>query len=267
MNRRSAPWERAFTSIAPARSKIQASAYRQLPSHKSSFKTSLVREGYQGDFNLFGWKQSFRTTGFSKYFLFIAEKRLMLWKTHDAFSFLKTQLTNHVLKKEKELHSESTSQDCKISCCRFLSTLTVDNRPTVPLRGAWKFMTPWFSSFKLQPAYTRHQSPHGHKCGRPQTKTNDRLWYRTADSGVADRGDRSADRHPWQVKCKNSGPHSACILVFSILLLVSRLFFCVIRRAVRWFWVLVNYRFSTFFCSVDQWAPPSAKFFPSGSNF
>jgi len=146
----------------------------------------------------------------------------MLWKTHDAFSFLKTQLTNHVLKKEKELHSESTSQDCKISCCRFLSTLTVDSRPTVPLRGAWKFMTPWFSSFKLQPAYTRHQSPHGHKCGRPQTKTNDRLWYRTADSGVADRG---ADRHPWQVKCKNSGPHSACILVFSILLLVSRLFF------------------------------------------
>jgi len=42
VNCRSAPWARAFTSTAPARSTIQASACRELPSPKLTTKERYV---------------------------------------------------------------------------------------------------------------------------------------------------------------------------------------------------------------------------------
>jgi len=41
VNCRSVPWARAFTSIAPARSTIQASACRELPSPKLTNKKNI----------------------------------------------------------------------------------------------------------------------------------------------------------------------------------------------------------------------------------
>jgi len=115
-----------------------------------------------------------------------------------------------------------------------------------------------------------------HKCSAT-TPSNVENWC--ARSGVTDGGARGgASLLPSKLNVKN-GPPSVDTLIFSILLVFSRLsFFCVFRGVFVFLAgidihdIRIHYHFLTFFLGVGEWPPnggqwaPSAKFCPSGSN-